>query len=168
MAYFKNIDRFGNELIDYYPPQTVQAFKNSSQSIPNLADTTVSGWTNQLDTSNGAWNSTTGVFTANRAGYYRVSGYVVYTNGQTWASSVVVSTHISKNNSRYAVSFTSEEVNHNQHVMTPTVTAVVQLNVGETISLTTWQNSGSAKTLWFQSITTFPNFPFFISINEIV
>jgi hypothetical protein len=168
MAYFKNIDRFGNELIDYYPPQCVQAYKASTQSIPNAVDTVVSGWTNQLDTSNGAWNATTGVFTANRAGYYRVTGYVQYNSGQAWGANNIISNHIAKNGARYSVAFISEKVSHNQFIGPYPVSAVVQLNVGETISLTTYQGSGGARTLMGQPISGFPNFPFFISINEIV
>ncbi len=168
MAYYRNIDRFGNEIIDYNPAQCVQAYKNTAQSINSAVDVVVTSWTNQLDTSSGAWNATTGVFTANRAGYFRVTGYVVYTNGQAWGGGNVIACSIMKNNARYSVAFTTERVNHNQHVQTPTVSAVVQLNVGDTLSLSTWQNSGSAKTLWIQPITPFPNFPFFISINEII
>jgi hypothetical protein len=165
MAYFKNIDRFGNELTAYYPPQCVQAFMATAQTVPHAADTTLVNWTTQLDTSAGAWNNVSGVFTANRAGYFRITGSVVYSQGQSWPASVVISTHVVKNGVRYATSFFSEKVAHTQFLCVPAVTAVVQLAAGDTLRLVTYQNSGGARNTLGQPIT---QWPFFISINEIV
>lgn len=167
MAYLKNIDRFGNEEANAVAvtPINVQAYKQTVQSVPNAVDTLVTGWTNQLDTSAGAWNATTGVFTATRAGYYRVAAHVCYTSGQSWPASCVVATHIMKQGARYATAFFAEKASHNQFMVPPPVTAVMNLTVGQTMSISTFQNSGGAKNTHAQSLG---QFPFYLSISEII
>lgn len=58
----------------------VYATNTSAQSIPSATWTQITGWTSVKDTSGGAWNASTGTFTAPVAGWYSVTTNIAFAN----------------------------------------------------------------------------------------
>ena len=131
-------------------PTLVQAQNNSGQSIGhNVANPsiTVTGWTNTYTQNAAEWNATTGVFTATKAGTYLVSSNLTYSDKASGIVGNVVNVQVVKNTTAQAVSTMAAESTAVTLKGTGTVTAIVNVAAGDTISIRTYHNLGSAANL---------------------
>jgi hypothetical protein len=128
-------------------PYYIQAGNASGQSIANSLATTITNWTTNTNTISGAWNATTGLFVCARAGYYFFSCGIAF------------AIHTGNINSEYNIGiaingvalFTSaffRPSGENLLIQVPSVQGLRFLNVGDTVSFNTFQNSGGSRVLW--------------------
>lgn len=118
---------------------------SSGQSIPNSANTIITYNAAKTFDTNGALNTTTGVFTAPEAGYYQANGQVTYASASFTASNNLV-LRFFRNGAEYSsspplvpVTSTSQySISHSD---------LVFLARGDTLDLRAFQNSGGARTL---------------------
>lgn len=117
----------------------------SSQSIPNNAATTITGWTKTTDRLSTSFNASTGVFTAPASGYYEVNAQITWAGavsvvGGTYlcnvvanGSTVITGTHFSETTANIARSAKAS--------------GTVFLSAGQTVVIQGYQNSGAAVAL---------------------
>ncbi|HDR8986932.1 TPA: hypothetical protein QDA89_005932 [Burkholderia vietnamiensis] len=118
---------------------------SSAQSIPNNAATTITGWTKVSDRVNANFNASTGTFTAPATGYYKVDAQVTFASG----AGIVGGSYLCQilvNGSAVAVGSKFSETTANVARST-SVSAVVSMTAGQTLTIQAYQNSGSAVTL---------------------
>ncbi|HDR9048751.1 TPA: hypothetical protein QDA94_002982 [Burkholderia vietnamiensis] len=118
---------------------------SSAQSIPNNAATTITGWTKVSDRVNANFNPSTGTFTAPATGYYKVDAQVTFASG----AGIVGGSYLCQilvNGSAVAVGSKFSETTANVARST-SVSAVVSMTAGQTLTIQAYQNSGSAVTL---------------------
>jgi hypothetical protein len=137
-------------------PTLVQAQNTSAQSVANnvVPATIITNWTNLLAQNAAEWNPTTGVFTATKAGVYLVSTNLTYGAVANTLAGQQVNVSIRKNTTDQAISLQIAEVTSTTIRSTGTVTAVVSLAVGDTITIRTYHNLGNTATLSSQSNVT--------------
>lgn len=131
-------------------PTLVQAQNTSNQSIGhNVANpsVTVTGWTNIYTQNAAEWNAAAGVFTATKAGTYLVSANLTYSDKASGIVGNVVNVQVVKNATAQAVSTMPAETTAVTLKGTGTATAVVNVAAGNTISIRTYHNLGSAANL---------------------
>ena len=131
-------------------PTLVQAQNNSGQSIGNNVanpSTTVTGWTNMYTQNATEWNATTGVFTATKAGTYLVSANLTYAAKSAAQTANVVNVQVVKNSTSQAVSTMAATNTTTVIKGTGTATSVVNVAAGDTITIRTYQDLGSAALL---------------------
>ncbi|OTP73942.1 hypothetical protein [Caballeronia sordidicola] len=121
------------------------SYKNTSaQSIPASTATTIAGWTSVFD-SGSNFNASTGVFTAPNAGYYLVSGEIMFNvssgavNNQFQA--LVIANGVTVFNPIFIVQATTTPL-----ALLP-FSVVVSLAAGQTVSVQALQTNTSAQTL---------------------
>jgi hypothetical protein len=108
--------------------------------------TTITGWTNTVNTVPGAWNSTTGIFTCARAGWYRLRGAVSYANN-TAAIGSEFNVIISVNGSNSFTGWTFKETANGVIVAPVPVEGIAFLNVGDTVQFRTYHDSSASRSL---------------------
>lgn len=144
-GFFQVTRRSGPSVIAASESVAASYNNQSSQSIPNSAFTTITGWTKEFDSHN-AFNATTGIYTV------PVSGtYYVYAS-QQWGSSATGTSNntqlrINKNGTSFRYSTQSVS-----QALDTAATLSCQANgypfiAGDQISFSTFQNSGSAQVL---------------------
>lgn len=126
----------------------VSAVNGSGQSIPNGVSTTVTNWTSVVDT-HGAFNLTTGVFTAPAAGLYKVAASIIYNTGGVAALYRATISIPGGSTQNIVNGFTGSAF------ACPLVTAVSRLTAGQQISIVALQDSGAARTLNSSSTNNF-------------
>ena len=137
-------------------PTLVQAANTSGQSIGNnvVPAIIITNWTNLFTQNAAEWNATTGVFTATKAGVYLVSANLTYASVANTANGQQVNVSIRKNTTDQAVSMQITSAATTSLRSTGTATAVVSLDVGDTITIRTYHNLGNTATLASQSTVT--------------
>lgn len=135
---FTALSASGNDALNYV--------NTSSQSIPNNAFTTITGWTKVFDRVNANFNASTGTFTAPIGGIYAVKAGVTY------------SAHAGTLNNQYELTVVGTGTNNGCIASTfRSVTSTmgiglvtgcdISLTAGQAIIIQTFQNSGAAVTL---------------------
>ena len=128
-------------------PTLVQAQNTSGQSIANNGTPIVTGWSNIISQNAAEWNATTGVFTATKSGTYLVSSNLTYAAKAAGQTANIVNVQVVKNSTAQAIS-TMAATNTTTVVKgTGTATAILNLVVGDTITIRTFQDLGSAALL---------------------
>lgn len=79
-------------------PRGVTVWANSDVSVPAAGQSFLTSFATPLmNTSSGAWNASTGVYTVNRAGVYRIDFKATYSYSSTWVAGTELSSIIFKN-----------------------------------------------------------------------
>lgn len=123
-------------------PIKVFTTKTTAQSIPSAAYTTLTSWaTPTINNSSGAWNATTGVFTAPRDMKVLVSANLVYASHATGNNEYSLAFYV--NGTR--VSCQAFEFGYNQTRFMPINGAqgIIELESGDELTLRTLQATGS-------------------------
>lgn len=143
-----NATNYNTQWVNSDNPTYIQALKSTTQTISTNLQTIVTGWTNTFTNNAGEWNSTTGVFTATKAGWYSVSGTVTYGSVQDTIN-CEYSVAINRNNATIASTRVFVELNQTaaSYKHMPMVTAIVQLAIGDTMSVVTSHFAGANRAL---------------------
>lgn len=126
-------------------PVTFRARNSSGQSVPSNTITTVTGWTLLDDTTNGAFNASTGIFTAPEDGFYAF-GFTYTLNSQTFAVGATYDAIISSSTGKNVVMTNIISV-ANPVFVSPSVTSALFLPKGATVSPQVFFGSTGNKTL---------------------
>lgn len=121
----------------------VLATNTSGQSILSGSGVTITGWTTTFD-ANSNFNAATGVFTAPLAGFYLVTAQIGFNGTMAVGTSIIVpilANGVTRASGSLIVSNATVTINFVQ------ASALVQLAVGQTITLQAFQNSGGAAPL---------------------
>lgn len=123
----------------------VTAHNTSGQTMTNSTTTVVTGWTSAIDTSEGAWNASTGTFTCRNAGNYYFGGKVRLANTSTGAT-FECTTVLRKNGSD---TFNAEMYVPPSNGSAPSAfsAGIFSLVQGDTLQMGIFQSSGSNQTL---------------------
>jgi len=143
-----NGTNFNTQWIDNGLSTFVQAYKDTTQTIATSVNVVITGFTNTFINNAAEWNATTGVFTATKASWYSVSANITYS-----AATDTVNTEygigVAKNGN--VISNNRIFVENGQTVATfkqvGTMSTIVQLAIGDTISSVAYQGSGSNRSI---------------------
>lgn len=117
-------------------------------SIPNGVETKLTSWaTPKTNTTVGAWKSSTGTFTCITPGYYSIQARLLYNNA-SWTLNSEANITIKKNNVTQNVSPNFSESSATKYFPTGVAYAIIYLTTGNTITIHTYQSSGSAKSTY--------------------
>ena len=119
------------------------------QVLPNSNVTTViTGWTTIYDTSSGAWNAATGVFTVPQDGWYEMTGQLQLASDSYGVGDDAI-TNIIRNGSIVAAGQHRVESAVTTYELAPSTTAPVRCVKGDTLSLAgaVFYSAGGTKTL---------------------
>jgi hypothetical protein len=139
---------YNTQWIDNGLPTYIQAYKDTTQTIATGVNVAITGFTNTFINNAAEWNATTGVFTATKASWYSVSANVTYsaavdTVNTEYGIGVTKNGNVISNNRTF--------VENGQTVATfkqvGTMSTIVQLSIGNTITAVAYQASGSNRTL---------------------
>lgn len=119
--------------------------QTSGQSIPNATATTLLFNVKGEDT-HGAFNTSTGLFTAPAAGLYEISSSCL-TSGEAWTAGQYLELRIRKNTTEINTVFSSIPANATVNRGPGKVSAIVSLVAGDTLGVQLTHNRGSATTL---------------------
>ena len=118
---------------------------NNAVTVSNANATFTSNYQTLENTAGGAWDPATGTFTAARAGWYQANASVLYSSAN-WAANRYSQINIFKNNVVVAANLAMrEEAVTGNLSSSATSSAAVYLNVGDTLRVQLFQNSGSNK-----------------------
>jgi hypothetical protein len=120
----------------------VRATRSTSFSVPNNSETIFPYTTEEFDIYS-EYEPTTGVFTAKRAGKYLVTATMMWTINSIAAGEIRY-IKLSLNGSSKLIAWEQQQASSNRYV-TNQSTTTLNLNVGDTIDVRLYQNSGSAK-----------------------
>ncbi|HDR8931677.1 TPA: hypothetical protein QDA84_001703 [Burkholderia vietnamiensis] len=123
----------------------VLAVNTSAQSIPNNANTVVTGWTAAVN-QNSNFVDSTGIFTAPRAGFYQVSASIGFASA-AFSAGQNVAVVILKNGTAVVQGARTVETTVTTPQYAPPTSVLLQCAQGDTISIAAFQNSGSAVAL---------------------
>jgi hypothetical protein len=128
-------------------PRGVTAQANSV-SIPSGPLTPLTSFATPLmDTSSGAWNNSTGVYTVNRAGIYRLDFRAMFANA-SFTTGGEIAAQIQRNGVTIYNASNFIERTATQYGMSGHAYATLQCSVGNTLRVLLYQNSGGARTLY--------------------
>jgi hypothetical protein len=123
-------------------------------SIPNNTNTSLTSYTNVTDTSSGAWNPTTGVYTCNKAGLYRFEFRALFARA-AWTQGNEINAMLFRNDVNVNAASWFAASSYNQWASTGHNFASLNLVVGDRIRVVIWQNSGSTRTTHAREYTNF-------------
>jgi hypothetical protein len=134
---------YNTQWIDNGLSTYISTTKNSTpQSISAVTYTQLTNFdTSTVGINASEWNRTTGVFTATKAGIYSVTAQIQF-DVTNYIANNTVAVQLRKNGSPIATGFAILPVTAFIFPSCPVVTAIVQLAVGET--LTIWAFTGTA------------------------
>ena len=142
-----------------YPTTVPHGFRarlnNNAVTVPHATSTFTSNYQTLENTAGGAWNPATGVFTAARAGWYQANASVLYTTSN-WVGGRYSQINIFKNNGGIAANISMRETAANNIFASSVTSSVaVYLNVGDTLRVRLFHNSGSNKVTHLPVFNTF-------------
>jgi len=143
----------------------VKASRSTTQSINNATKTTVIYNIESMDVY-GEYESSTGVFTAKRSGKYLVQGILTY-DLYSWAAGNIAMISVQKNGTDIVESYYTIDSNASSR-RSNQINQMVELNVGETLNIATYQTRGSASNLIGSSIYNNLSIYRFPSSSELV
>ena len=122
----------------------IAAAKTTAQTCSTATTTRITNFSNNVAINAGEWNATTGIFTATKAGIYAVSASIQMASINT-SNAFEISLTINKSGVVASVGrfFNNTSTTWNQFPPSVQTNTIVQLNVGDTIDMGVWQNSGS-------------------------
>jgi hypothetical protein len=118
------------------------AFRNTAQAIATSSSTNVIFNNEDLDVY-GEFDTSTGIFTAKRAGVYAIEGNTLYDSSSSWNQSEVYETGIIKNGSTFNTQRVEIQTT-GTFIVGNSVFGTTTLAVGDTIALSVFQNSGAS------------------------
>jgi hypothetical protein len=131
-----------------YPSSTKKILKttrNTTTSIASPGNFLTSWPTSTIDTTSGAWNASTGTYTVNKTGYYRISASVQFDNANTWAAGDRPYWQIRKNGATTLASNLVVQAAYTGGLTVPYAEGIEYLTVGTQLQLFTGHNSATAK-----------------------
>jgi hypothetical protein len=160
MAYYLNIDRFGNEQLNIGVNHSVSAHSPASVAIGNNIQTNILNYgTTVVNTIGGSWSAANGTFTCTRAGNYQVYGQLEWASA-TWGASSIIATLLTKNGTAFTGSREFFQAGHTSGHQSLCASGIVTLAVGDVVRMAVLQVTGGSKTI---NATLYSNF----SIHEI-
>jgi len=140
-----------NTYTTYVFPSTtkriLKASRTSTTSIANPGANLVSWPTTgalDINTSVGAWNATTGVYTVNRAGYYRISAAIQF-DATTWAGGDTAYWQIRSNGNTMLSNNVQVPVGYTGRLVIPYAETIVFFPVGVNVQLFVGHTTASNK-----------------------
>jgi hypothetical protein len=131
-------------------PRGVTAQANNA-SIPSGPLTAITSFATPLmNTSSGAWNNSTGVYTVNRAGIYRIDFRAMFANASFTAGNEIAA-QIQRNGVTIYNASNFIERTATQYGISGHAYATLQCSVGNTLRVLLYQNSGGVRTLYAPS-----------------
>jgi hypothetical protein len=135
----------------------VQAYNLSQQSISNATETTITNWTNEASfTQNAAeWNPTTGVFTATKPGWYRISAGLEFGSaaaqqiGGELVCLISINGGVRAQSANVAQAITTGIIRHTGHAH-----YIAKLAIGNTIQIRCYHSLGGSLSLRNSSFGT--------------
>ncbi len=128
-------------------PRGVTAQANAV-SIPSGPLTAITSFaTPVMNTSSGAWNTTTGVYTVNRAGIYKIEYRAMFANASFTLGGEIAAA-IQRNGVTIYNASNFIERTATQYGISGHAYAAIQCAVGDTIRVLLYQNSGGARTTY--------------------
>lgn len=152
------------------PPQQIPfgifAQNSTLQSFPNgNVSTVVTSWTTIYDTSNGAWNANTGVFTVPVSGWYEITGQLQLANASFNAGDDSIC-DIAQNGTLMARGQHRVEANVTTYELAPSTSTVLRCAKGDTLTLGCSINYGTTGTKTLSGLTS-NNFVSIIQIGAL-
>jgi hypothetical protein len=130
-------------------PTYIQAHNASGQSFPNVTTTTITGWTNNIVQNAAEWNPTTGIFTATKAGTYRVSAKLMFA---IFTPSALNNEYnigiVSTAQGTISTSYIFVDSLANVIRPLPEVSAIVTVTPGQTIRINVYNETGNSRVLF--------------------
>lgn len=129
----------------------VFATKGNGQTIPNSTSTKVTSWTTtQNENAGNSWNPNTGEFIVPKEGWYRVTTTLTYEKADIVAG-FEYNVQVRKNDVGPPVGslphFTEASTIGTIAINTGLLTSIVKCNAGDVLSVYTYQNQGSNRSL---------------------
>jgi hypothetical protein len=121
----------------------VYAANTSAQSIPSGTATVVTGWATGFD-ANSNFNASTGAFTAPATGYYVVDAQIAWGAIAGAGAAGQIKAIVNVNGSATSLQGIAPMSNTTQQTNSVQVSGIVSLTSGQTVTLSAFQNSGSA------------------------
>jgi C1q domain len=128
-------------------------------SIPNSTNTNMTSYTNVSDTSQGAWNPTTGIYTCNKTGVYRLEFRAMFASA-SWTQGREVNAQFFKNDVNVQSASWFASSTYTQYAFSGHNFATLNLVVGDQIKVVIWHNAGGSRTTHLRQFST-------LSINEV-
>ncbi len=128
-------------------------------TIPTSTNTLLTTYTNVSDTSNGAWNAATGVFTCNKAGLYRFQFRAMFSIN-TWNQGNEVNAQFLKNGVNVNNASWFAASTYNQYAFSGDNVLTLNLVVGDTIQVRMWHNGPAGRQTYLPAYQIY-------TINEI-
>jgi hypothetical protein len=144
----------------------VRAGRTTTQSIPNVTDTTIVYNSSSLDVL-GEYNNSTGIFTAKRQGRYLMTALATYSSSNAWTAGKIYNIGIIKNGVKVfdIYNVTTASITD---FLTMQITQTVELNVGDTASIVLYQSRGAASDLFGNTAYTSLSIARFPTSSELV
>ena len=128
-------------------------------TIPASTNTLLTAYTNVSDTSNGAWNAATGIFTCNKAGLYRFQFRAMFSIN-TWNQGNEVNAQFMKNGVNVNNASWFAASTYNQYAFSGDNVLTLNLVVGDTIQVRLWHNGPAGRQTYLPAYQIY-------TINEI-
>jgi len=123
-------------------------------SINSGTNTALTSYANISDTSNGAWNATTGTFTCNIAGLYRFEFRAMFALNN-WTQGNEINAYFTKNGTNVQSASWFAASTYNQYAFSGHNFATFNLVVGDQIKVNIWHNAGAARTTYNKEFSIF-------------
>lgn len=131
-------------------PVVLASRNTNGQSIPTSTYTTVTGWTNLIDSA-GAFNTVSGVYTVPVAGVYIISCNFMFNTASFSASQQIAASIVINGFQNMNSLVTIAAANASNNFSPGTTCTTNFLKAGDTISFTVFQSSGAGLTLYSAS-----------------
>jgi hypothetical protein len=137
---------YNTQWVDNVTPIYIQAGNSSGQLMPSGSNN-ITGWTTNVNTVPGGWDTTNGIFTCPRASWYSVSISIIY-DQNTSSINTEFNIGIAINGSVNATGVTFKETGNNVFVAVQPTQTIRYLNVGDTVRFVSYNNGTTGMKLW--------------------
>ena len=128
-------------------------------TIATNTNTLLTSYTDVSNTSNGAWNSATGIFTCNKAGLYRFQFRAMF-NINTWNQGNEINAQFMRNGVNVNNASWFAASTYNQYAFSGDNVLTLNLVVGDTIQVRLWHNGPAGRQTYLPAYQIY-------TINEI-